>query len=357
MAEQVLDLFAGPSGWEVALAALGYSALGVELDSTVCSTRSAAGHRTLQADVAALDPGDHWPVWGMVASPPCTAYSWGGKREGIADQQLVYTCARRLAEGHDLREHYQARCTSPTSLLVVEPLRWALPLRPAWLAFEQVPAVLGLWQLLARLLEHRGYGTWVGLLNAADYGVPQVRRRAFLLARRGAQVAPPEATHGQGAGEGTLFGAHAPWVTMADALGWADGLMGFPRGADRSPSVVLGGTAYRERDLHPVAGPAPAITEKARSMERWPYERPSTTVQGDPRVWAPGHKENSADPPGKYQQRRGDQAIRVTLAEAAVLQGFPEDYPWQGTRSQQFSQVGNAVPPPLARAVLEAVIP
>jgi DNA (cytosine-5)-methyltransferase 1 len=48
--------------------------------------------------------------------------------------------------------------------------------------------------------------------------------------------------------------------------------------------------------------------------------------------------------------------VRVTVAQAAVLQGFRPDYPWQGSRCRQFQQVGNAVPPPLARRVLEAAI-
>jgi DNA (cytosine-5)-methyltransferase 1 len=42
----------------------------------------------------------------------------------------------------------------------------------------------------------------------------------------------------------------------------------------------------------------------------------------------------------------------VSIDEAATLQGFPADHPWQGTKGQQFLQVGNAVPPPLAQAVL-----
>lgn len=45
----------------------------------------------------------------------------------------------------------------------------------------------------------------------------------------------------------------------------------------------------------------------------------------------------------------------MTIEEAAVLQGFPPDYPWRGMQTAMFRQVGNAVPPPLARAVLSAV--
>lgn len=74
-------------------------------------------------------------------------------------------------------------------------------------------------------------------------------------------------------------------------------------------------------------------------------ERPATTVAGDPRIPKPGHHENHMK-----------DAIRVSIEEASVLQGFDPRYPWQGSRTKQFEQVGNAVPPPLARAILAALL-
>jgi DNA (cytosine-5)-methyltransferase 1 len=49
-------------------------------------------------------------------------------------------------------------------------------------------------------------------------------------------------------------------------------------------------------------------------------------------------------------------AVRVSVTEAAILQGFPADHPWQGTKTKQYQQVGNAIPPPLARALADVVL-
>ena len=49
-------------------------------------------------------------------------------------------------------------------------------------------------------------------------------------------------------------------------------------------------------------------------------------------------------------------ARRVTVEEAGILQGFPADFPWQGSKTSQFRQVGNAVNPAVAEAVLRSVL-
>ncbi len=68
----------------------------------------------------------------------------------------------------------------------------------------------------------------------------------------------------------------------------------------------------------------------AKGTPVWAGKRPATTVACDTRVHPPGHKHNASDPPGRYQQRRGVNAVRVTVEQAAVLQGFPADYPLAG---------------------------
>ncbi len=116
----------------------------------------------------------------------------------------------------------------------------------------------------------------------------------------------------------------------------------------------------RQRGGRPRSIEQPAPTMLAAGLAKgtpvWAGRRPATTVACDRRVHPPGHKQNADDPPGRHQQRRGVNAVRVTIEQATILRGFPPDYPWQGARTRQFEQIGNAVPPPFARRVLEQAI-
>ncbi|WP_343235652.1 DNA cytosine methyltransferase [Streptomyces sp. SID10815] len=132
-----LDLFAGPGGWSQGLHALGLNDIGIETDPAVFATRTAAGHTTIHADVA-----DHpttplrGKVSGLIGSPPCQTFSAAGLRAGNTDLPLCHQALDDLAHGHDTRGELRAACTDARSLLVVEPLRYALDLRPDWIALK-----------------------------------------------------------------------------------------------------------------------------------------------------------------------------------------------------------------------------
>lgn len=244
---RIVDLFAGPGGWSEGLRLLGHSEIGIEWDEAACATAMAAGHHRVCADVANLDPCDFAPadgglLDGLIASPPCQAWSMAGKGGGRRDVEHVIACALEIAAGNDTRAEHAAKCEDPRSILVVEPLRWALALRPKWIALEQVPPVLELWTLFAQLLGEHGYGTWTGVLSAEQYGVPQTRKRAILMARLHGAVEPPRPTHQRYVKgepqrhEVTLDGEILPWVSMAQALGWTEGESPAP-----APTVTAGG--------------------------------------------------------------------------------------------------------------------
>jgi site-specific DNA-cytosine methylase len=76
------------------------------------------------------------------------------------------------------------------------------------------------------------------------------------------------------------------------------------------------------------------------------FTRPATTIAGDTRVFQPGgHHE-----PGEQSAN----SIRLTIAELAKLQGFPDDYVWTGTKTDQARMIGNAVCPIMAQVLAEA---
>jgi site-specific DNA-cytosine methylase len=71
-------------------------------------------------------------------------------------------------------------------------------------------------------------------------------------------------------------------------------------------------------------------------------------VIGEARLFGPGCWPRNGHPAERVRR----ETVRITFEQASVLQGFRHDYPWQGARTQRFQQIGNAVCPPLARAVL-----
>lgn len=116
-------------------------------------------------------------------------------------------------------------------------------------------------------------------------------------------------------------------------------------------SMVTGRTGSRagDGDVLPyersIDDPAPTVDCCAGS--KWAITRPATTINCDPRITTPGAQDR------KGGQRQFDEnSIRVSVQEAAVLQSVRADYPFQGSRTKQFEQVGNMVPPLLAAAVL-----
>jgi DNA (cytosine-5)-methyltransferase 1 len=476
----VIDLFAGPGGWDCAAMVLGIDVLGIELDDAACRTRAAAGLTTMQADVAALNPMSFAPCRGLIASPPCQAFSMAGKGAGRKALSAYQSAAYAMTSGASIDvTQLDQDCEDPRGHLVLEPLRWALALLPEWIALEQVPPVLPVWEATAEALRDNGYATWTGVLSSERFGVPQTRQRAFLLARYGKAVSPPPVTHQRyvsprrgGEQEMSLFDTPEPerivlaedrdllpWVSMAEALDWGMTARPYPviasgrttggpdaekvggssardliyeerdagrwtvltrgdsgrdndefsaqhpsrvvtgksyswvrfranaqsnaaeRDVDEPAPTITGGHSYNERqwvveyrrggerinESTPVDDPAPTVTsrtdrwqvkEKLRAGTNehdvsWTGQRPATTVAGDPRIAKPGHKGAVKTDPHAIPQMEG--AVRVSLAEALVLQSFPADYPVQGTKTAQFRQIGDAVPPLMALAVLRAV--
>lgn len=280
----ILDLFAGPGGWDEGLRMVGrHDVLGVEIEAPACATAEAAGHRRVQGDVRRFTPRKlvTEEVEGIIASPPCQSFSENGKRGGLDD---------------------------PRGQLVHEAMRYVDALRPRWVAFEQVKAVLPIWRDHVQTLRSLGYSAWCEVIDAANYGVPQSRLRAVLVARRdGVSAELPAETH-----------TRLNWVSQGSALGW--------------PSEWLVNTGLDWKKGQPrewaqkIPSARPAATITTRSVGQWRVYTSDTEYRG------------------------------LTEREAGILQTFPADYPWRGsTQLARATQIGNAVPPLMAARILAAL--
>lgn len=281
-----LCLFSGAGGDTCGVRRAGYRiATCVERDRDACATLRTNGHFVLRADIAAID----WSMFDgidlVVGGPPCQPYSVGGLGRGAADP----------------------RDGLPLFVDAVKQVQ------PRVFVLENVPG-LGFAKhtpYLQQLLEElTGYRIDQRMLNAADFGVPQARKRLFIVGRRDGAVRWPHPSHDRLGRNGCRS-----WITMARALRW-----------HRRPKGDIA----------------------------WAWQRPATTVV------ASFHPEIVSGPGGgrgspPRQRRPG--AVRVTALQAARLQAFPRRWRFCGSASSVRRQIGNACPPPLITAVVRAQVP
>jgi DNA (cytosine-5)-methyltransferase 1 len=280
----IVDLFAGPGGWSLALRSLGMDDdLGVENNPRAVETRDAIGLTSLEADVRDIPSDAFGDIDGLIASPPCQSFSAAGKQLGLDD---------------------------PRGDLVWQPRRFIETTLPDWIAFEEVKEVLPIWKHYTHWLRGIGYSAWSGILNAADYGVPQSRKRAILIANRNHPVGPPPPTHSPSPHDDLFGAALRPWVTMAQALPHRD------------------------------------------DLPDWCHQRPATTVVRSfcPHIIAaPGWRG-----PGDGPRQNTPDSVEVDIDEMATLQGAPTGLPFAGPKTSRFSLCGALFPPPMAAAVIRA---
>ena len=320
-----LDLFAGAGGLSLGLAQAGVeSTCAVESDANAAETY--AGHAP-SADVRAgrVESQDLRRFRGRVdlvcGGPPCQPFSSGGLRKGARDE----------------------RDGLPAFMAAVEAVV------PRAVLIENVPGLAvgarrPVLDALVADLQAMGYAVAWRVLNAADFGVPQSRRRLFVVGVRAGRFAWPEPTHGQGASRAHVAtGA----VLTDEPVGQPNASrVTYAKNPDLRPSpyhglLFNGGGRPIDPDR-----PAPTILASAGG-NKTPFLDTLGVVPAYHAHLAAGGEPRSGDVPG---------ARRLTVREVARLQTFPDSVVFAGRPSAQYRQVGNAVPPVLAEALGGAVI-
>jgi DNA (cytosine-5)-methyltransferase 1 len=320
-----LDIFSGAGGLSMGLEQAGCEIVaGAEWDRDACETFAKAhpSAEVIEGDVNAIDF-RRWrdDVEVVVGGPPCQPWSTGGKRLGADDPRDGWPAF--LGALRDIK---------PSAFIAENVAGFAAGARRAHFA-----------ALLAELRALR-FHVSAEVLNAADYGVPQKRQRMLIVGVRRGEFSFPPPRFGPG--------RHRSWRPAREVIGSAP--IGMP-----NPSIV---TYAKCPDIRPnpydghvyngggrpidLTGPAPTLLA-SMGGNKTPWVDTLNIVPEYHAHLVSGGTPRTGRVPG---------ARRITVDEAARLQTFPPGMHFAGARSSCYRQIGNAVPPLLAREVGSALV-
>jgi DNA (cytosine-5)-methyltransferase 1 len=330
---RLLDAFCGAGGLSLGFELAGWeTAFAFDSDPIAVDTfnKNHAGHASVMdaievsgqdlLELSTLAPGECDLLAG---GPPCQGFSL--QRRGLRED--------------------------PRSELVLRYIDWIQELNPKAFVLENVHAIRSVRgsHLIAEVrafAEGAGYATHVETLDAVDYDVPQIRRRAFLV----------------GAARGRRF----EWPTPASArLTVRDAIADLPSPPEDGSPHRLIANHYREARLSPINRERIRAVPEGGGREDLPLH-----LQLD--CHKSGHRHLDTygrmawDRPAPTITARFDSFTRgrfghpvedrsITLREGARLQGFPDSFVFLGNREDGARMIGNAVPPPLATHVARSI--
>ena len=302
---RVVEICAGGGGQSLGLERAGFAhAAAIEIDKHACATlrRNRPGWTVLEGDVRNFDGRAYNGIDLLAGGVPCPPYSVAGKQLGSADERDLFPEALRLV-----------REAEPTAVMLENVRGFASA------KFADYRAQL------VKELNCLGYSVDWRVLNASDFGVPQLRPRFVLVAVRHRYAnafvwpEPQQATPSVGDAIGDLLASRswpgaAAWMEKARSI---------------APTITGGSLKHGGPDLGPT-----------RARAQW-------------RLLGVDGMGLADEPPGP--EKPVDYLPRLTTRMVARLQGFPDDWSFAGGKTAIHRQVGNAFPPPVAEAVGRAI--
>jgi modification methylase hphIA len=320
-----IDLFSGAGGLSLGFEQAGFQQLlSVEMEPDYCQTYRAnfPHHQLLQKDLTTLTEQDlinclnGQSVDLVIGGPPCQGFSMAGK------------IGRTFTD--DPRNH-----------LFKEFVRIVKIVRPCFFVMENV----------ARLYTHNsgktrteiiqafqniGYSVECKVLNAADFGVPQIRSRVIFLGRRDkGKISFPEPFQISHQTVGSAIG-HFPKLAAGESNPHVANHEAMNHSAQMLEKMAFVKNGGNRNDIPEPLRPK---TGDIRKYIRYDSNKPAVCITGDMRKVF------------HYEQNRA-----LTVRELAALQSFPDNFVFCGNKIAQQQQVGNAVPPLLAKAIAESIL-
>ena len=347
MKPTVIDLFAGVGGLSLGFEMEGFDILlANEFDQSI-ATAYKENHKSTNVVVGDITSLDLSKVYGeyvnkidvVIGGPPCQGFSQKGKRKTINDERTF------------LFKHY------------VEVVKFV---KPKYFVMENVPNLLtaekGFFlNEIKGLFKGYGYSIRYGILNAADYGVPQNRRRAIII---GKYLATPPELPLPCKQKVTI------WDAISDLAYLESGEGEFEQEYRNSPKSDY---EKKMRKGSKILYNHMATKHSALALERLSLIPPNAGKEVLPKehitksvysgTWSRMKQNDVAvtittrfDTPssGKFTHPFLNRAI--TVREAARLQSFPDTFKFIGSKMSQMKQVGNAVPPLLARKIARVIM-
>lgn len=295
-----LEICAGAGGQALGLEMAGFDHVAlIENDPHACATlRLNRPHwNVIEGDLRTFDPRPYVGVDLVAGGVPCPPFSIAGKQLGAKDDRDLFPAALRIV-----------RECKPQAVMI-ENVRGILD--PSFDKYRE-------W--IKSELRQMGYVPGWKLLNACHYGVPQLRPRVVLVAisrRKAAAFSWPVPDAGVPPSVGIAL------LRAMSAGGWTGAEEWAKQASGIAPTIVGGSKKHGGPDLGPT-----------RAKRTWA----SMQVDG---LGVADH------PPGPEFEGRP----RLTVQMVATLQGFPPEWRFAGRKTNAYRQVGNAFPPPVARAV------